>query len=76
MTQQSILHLVVNGEVFTINIYCFSAKILFQISYFYVFGLLINLGLGSGEQIYTTMQVCSDPTGTCMIVHGRSDTGK
>jgi len=32
MTQQSILHMVVKWEVLTINICCFNAKILFQIS--------------------------------------------
>jgi len=56
MNQQSILHLVVNWEVFIINICCFIAKILFQISIFTSFGLLIKLGLRSGGQIYTTMQ--------------------
>jgi len=33
-TQQSILHLVVNCKVFTINICCFIAQILLQISIF------------------------------------------
>jgi len=54
MTQQSIIHLVVNWEVFTINICCFIAKILFQISIFTC--LLIKLDLRFGGQIYTTMQ--------------------
>jgi len=38
MTQQSILHFVVNWEVFTINICCFIAKILFEISIFTCLG--------------------------------------
>jgi len=54
MTHQSMLHMVVNWEVFIIIICCFISKILFQISIF--FGLLIKLGLRSGGQIYTTMQ--------------------
>jgi len=39
MTQQSILDLVVNWKVFTINICCFIAKILFQISIFTIFSI-------------------------------------
>ena len=56
MTQQSILHLVVNWEVFMINICCFIAKILFQIFYLHLFGLLIKLALRCRGQIYTNMQ--------------------
>ena len=42
-----------NWEVFTINICCFIAKILFRIS---IFTWVMKLGLRSGGQIYTTMQ--------------------
>jgi len=38
MTQQSILHLLVNWEVFTMNIGCFIAKILFQMTIFTTLG--------------------------------------
>ena len=54
MTQQSILHLVVNCEVFTINICCYIVKILCKISSLLVW--VIKLGLRSGGKIYTTMQ--------------------
>jgi len=56
MTQQSILHLVENWDVFTINICCFIAKIIFQILHLHLFGLLTKVGLRSGGQIYTAMQ--------------------
>jgi len=56
MTQQLILHLVVNWEVFTINICCFIAKIFIWNLYLQLFWLLIKLGLRSRGQIYTTMQ--------------------
>ena len=39
MTQQSILHVVVNCKVFTINICCFIAKISFQISICTIFSI-------------------------------------
>ena len=55
MTQQSILHLVVNWGFFVVNICCFIARILFKISIFLV-GLLIKLSLRSGGEIYTTVQ--------------------
>ena len=57
MTQQLILHLVVNWEVFTINICSFIAKIVFQILHLVLFGLSIKLGLRSEGQICTTMQI-------------------
>jgi len=55
MTQQSFLHWVVNWEVFSINTCCFIAKFLFHII-LTCFGLLIEIGLRSGGQMYTTMQ--------------------
>jgi len=51
MTQQSILHLVVNWKVFAINICCFIAKIYISNLRLHLFGLLIMLGLRSGGQI-------------------------
>jgi len=38
MTQQSILHMVVNWEVFTINICCLLLKFYFKISIFTTLG--------------------------------------
>ena len=53
----SLLHLVINWEVFTINICCFLAEIYF-ISPFHLFRLLTKLGLRSGGQICISMQNC------------------
>ena len=55
MTQQSILHLVVNWEVFTTNICCLLLNFIPNL-HLHLVGLLIKLGLRFGGQIYTTMQ--------------------
>jgi len=44
MTQPSILHMVVNGEVFTIYICCFIAKKLLQISIFTTMRNFVKIG--------------------------------
>jgi len=48
--------LVVNWEVFTTNICCLIAKIVFQICIFRSTGYELSLGPTSRGQIYTTMQ--------------------